>query len=229
MSQALVKAIDDLLALFHKGPVLLVLCKGTQLTCFAPWGKAHPEDDELKDHVLRRNDALAEQILEADRHVWVEACKLTLEDRLPQGDGAECFGKTNIPVWLEAHDSVWERGAPSWHHDQLAMQRWRQDLLALREFVIPRTGMTDFAGANRWEILLTALGDDSSLRILNVAEDRNKSADEKMNDIYHIDHRVLSWDSGAWSRVLGVQSSAIRQTGWWNGERKNLLAKEQDD
>ena len=70
--------------------------------------------------------------------------------------------------------------------------------------------------------LLEAVTDDNALAIINVAQDSEKSADERLRTIYTIDNRSLGWSSRKWADVLRVSDAAVRQTDWWKIDRKRL-------
>jgi hypothetical protein len=70
--------------------------------------------------------------------------------------------------------------------------------------------------------VLAAVADDNALAIVAVAQDPERTVDERMRDIYIIDNRAVGWTSGKWAEVLRVTAAAVRQTGWWKHERKRL-------
>jgi hypothetical protein len=69
--------------------------------------------------------------------------------------------------------------------------------------------------------LETLLGPEN-LKILEIVRS-SATADEKMRKIYDIDKRFLAWDSPMWQRLLGVTSSAIRNTSFWIETRSRHL------
>jgi hypothetical protein len=73
-----------------------------------------------------------------------------------------------------------------------------------------------------WEPVVAALGDESTFAIIKIAQDKAKSADERMRNIWVIDNRVLAWNSPKWAKVLGVTDAAVRKTDWWKVDRSRL-------
>lgn len=79
---------------------------------------------------------------------------------------------------------------------------------------------------NTMRQFIAVVGGETATRILAIAHDKSRSADEKMRAIYEMDARALGWKSTRWSDLLGVSDSAIRQTDWWIEARKRLLRPE---
>jgi len=60
---------------------------------------------------------------ELDRAVWVAACLLKYEDKLPQRDEGEHLGKTNLPGnWVLSPSKFVPIGFESWKRDLLALR-----------------------------------------------------------------------------------------------------------
>jgi hypothetical protein len=75
-----------------------------------------------------------------------------------------------------------------------------------------------------WKQMLAALGEESALGIMSIAQNEKLSADERMRQIYTLDSRALGWKSPMWARVLrNVTAQAVRQTKWWKVERRKLM------
>jgi GTPase SAR1 family protein/Leucine-rich repeat (LRR) protein len=76
------------------------------------------------------------------------------------------------------------------------------------------------------EQLAQAVGGPEGKKILQIANDNELSADEKMRRIFDVDRRCVAWKSPEWSRLLGVTPDAVRQTSWWKEDRKQYFNKE---
>lgn len=67
--------------------------------------------------------------------------------------------------------------------------------------------------------LVNVLGKEQT-RIIQVASDKNKSAEHRMMEIVAIDRTYLAKDSEEWAVLLEVNSSAIRKTVFWKKIQK---------
>lgn len=65
----------------------------------------------------------------------------------------------------------------------------------------------------------TAAMDENGARILAIAGDTRKSADDRMRQIVAVDRRACAWPSTKWAELLGVSDAAIRKTLWWRVDR----------
>ena len=61
--------------------------------------------------------------------------------------------------------------------------------------------------------------DENSVKITSIAQDKTKSADERMKEIIRLDSRFKGKDSGGWGSLLDVTPAAIRQTDCWDAIR----------
>jgi len=80
-------------------------------------------------------------------------------------------------------------------------------------------------GKQRMDAQLAALLSNEGVRVLKIARDRSRSSDSRLREIAWIDNRVYTWTSERLGDFLGVSDSAIRQTNWWQQDRKEFLRK----
>lgn len=68
--------------------------------------------------------------------------------------------------------------------------------------------------------------DEMSARIMAIAGDETKSADQRQREISALDNRAIGWDGERWAEVLNVTDRAARKTSWWKVDRKRLQSRE---
>lgn len=62
----------------------------------------------------------------------------------------------------------------------------------------------------------------------DIINDRSLSVEEKLCQITRECDELHAWKSPQWAELLGVSSSAIRQTRWWKVDRASWLEKQKD-
>jgi hypothetical protein len=67
--------------------------------------------------------------------------------------------------------------------------------------------------------LLQLLGEEDAVKILDLAHNDKKSADDRMREIIKEDRRFDGFDSYKWAQLLNVTASAIRQTVFWQDRK----------
>jgi hypothetical protein len=70
--------------------------------------------------------------------------------------------------------------------------------------------------------LVEAVGGDTGVRIMVIAQDASKDVDKRIREIVALDRRLLGWSSPRLARLLNVTDGRVRQTQWWKGDRKKL-------
>jgi hypothetical protein len=63
--------------------------------------------------------------------------------------------------------------------------------------------------------LLRLVGDGDAIKILSLARDESKSANDRMCAIIEMDRRFDGYDSVKWGELLAVTPEAVRQTACW--------------
>ena len=68
--------------------------------------------------------------------------------------------------------------------------------------------------------LLHLVGDGDAIKILSVARDQSKSANDRMYGIIKMDRRFDGYDSVKWGELLDVTADAVRQTEFWKTRKQ---------
>ena len=70
--------------------------------------------------------------------------------------------------------------------------------------------------------LLHLIGDGDGIRILTIARNESRTAEQRMMDLVRMDQRFDGYNSTQWAELLAVRPPAVRQTEFWRnrGHRK---------
>lgn len=181
------------------------------------WVEA-PGDYDASSNVRRPPPFDVSRFETLDREVHLEARELGLQDDLPQPDrdafnnpqDISFVGKTNLA-------GLWMMGG-KFH--PMPTRQWRADLLTLRALASrtepepPRGGEPGDTEEQMRRVAL-AVGDDNAARIIEIAQRKDRSGDEKMQELILLDKRLIGKDSGEWGTLLGVSAAAIRGYSTW--------------
>jgi hypothetical protein len=74
--------------------------------------------------------------------------------------------------------------------------------------------------------LALACGGEEAVRILAIARDHDKSADQRQREISTIDNRFFGYKSADWATLLGITDSMARSTNWWKEDRAQFVHKD---
>ena len=66
-----------------------------------------------------------------------------------------------------------------------------------------------------FDLIAGVMLDENAVKITAIAQDKAKSADERMKEIVRLDSRFKGKNSTEWASLLDVKSPAIRQTESW--------------
>jgi hypothetical protein len=83
-----------------------------------------------------------------------------------------------------------------------------------------RAGKSKAVAAEEVGRLLTHTGDETALKVLAIARDQNKTADERMQALAALDRRYRGYDSPKWADLLQVTPAAVRQTSFWKTRKQ---------
>lgn len=109
-------------------------------------------------------------------------------------------------------------------------QRWWTDMEALR--TLAESDATALQGVNkqdeppaddtekRWSQVAEAVGDDTSTRILEIANRTDLKGEKKMIEILRIDSRFAGKDSKGWASLIRVSDGAVRGYATWKAIQK---------
>jgi hypothetical protein len=68
--------------------------------------------------------------------------------------------------------------------------------------------------------LLHLVGDGTGVKVLSIARDQAKPANDRLVALVNLDRRFDGYNSTQWGELLGVTPEAIRQTEFWKTRKK---------